>query len=560
MDQDATSQGTKPMSSWMLPHKANIDFNLNIYVLIDNLKPGELLTPDEVYSAPEWHRVPWTHPRCDPPCLQCKSKGKPCITRSKQVCLLCYGSQANEACKGDPSPHPAGTSILSLKVWEDWQKTGTGPEPELEPTGLPVAVARIFPIGRLRLLSHANFLATNKRLVATFATGLLFSTFATAPSPCLGPHPRRLVTRTAIATFVPSTAAFVLTTTNNKYNKNSNKTATRPPQRLQHRPRAARPSPSAWGCTLHAPRPLPGAACCTPAALPWGPAFVHAPRHRLGLHAPCHWGVTIVAVAWGILLVAVVQGGTLAAFSWANTLAVFAWGVTHAAFTWGCAPLAIAWAITVVAVAWGAIPVAVIRGGIAALSWADTLTVFAYGVTHAAFTWGCAPLAIAWAITVVAVAWGTIPVAVAWGTIPVAVAWGAIPVAVIRGGTLATFSWADLTVFTWGVTHAAFTWGCAPSPLPGPSLSLPSPGAPFPSPSSGVAPLLPSPGPTPSPFSPGVSPMPPSPGAARPSPLPGPSPSLVHGRGNPWVFKPYPYSYPPKTLTHSKGKGTHLHG
>ncbi|KAI0277839.1 hypothetical protein BC826DRAFT_976530 [Russula brevipes] len=117
-NKDVTGQGAKPMSCWMAPRKANIDFNLDIDALIEDLKPGELLTPDEVYSAPEWHGVPRTHPRREPPCLQCKSKGKPCITRSKRVCLPCYGSRANESCKGDPGLHPAGTSIPSLKVRE----------------------------------------------------------------------------------------------------------------------------------------------------------------------------------------------------------------------------------------------------------------------------------------------------------------------------------------------------------------------------------------------------------------------------------------------------------
>lgn len=64
-DRDVTGQGGKPMSCWMAPRTANIDFNLDIDALVDNLKPGELLTPDEVYSAPEWHGVPQTHPRCE---------------------------------------------------------------------------------------------------------------------------------------------------------------------------------------------------------------------------------------------------------------------------------------------------------------------------------------------------------------------------------------------------------------------------------------------------------------------------------------------------------------
>jgi len=50
---------------WMAPHKVNIDFNLDIDALIEDLKLGELLTPDEVYSAPEWHGVLQTDPRCE---------------------------------------------------------------------------------------------------------------------------------------------------------------------------------------------------------------------------------------------------------------------------------------------------------------------------------------------------------------------------------------------------------------------------------------------------------------------------------------------------------------
>ncbi|KAI0276769.1 hypothetical protein BC826DRAFT_976734, partial [Russula brevipes] len=94
-NKDVTGQGAKPMSCWMAPCKANIDFNLDhIDALIEDLKPGELLTLDEVYSAPKWHRVPRTHPRREPLCLQCKSKGKPCITRSKQAKRLPFGENA----------------------------------------------------------------------------------------------------------------------------------------------------------------------------------------------------------------------------------------------------------------------------------------------------------------------------------------------------------------------------------------------------------------------------------------------------------------------------------
>ncbi|KAI0276721.1 hypothetical protein BC826DRAFT_976745, partial [Russula brevipes] len=42
-------------SRWAIPNKANIDFRIDIHELIRKLRPGQLLTTDEVYSAPEWH-------------------------------------------------------------------------------------------------------------------------------------------------------------------------------------------------------------------------------------------------------------------------------------------------------------------------------------------------------------------------------------------------------------------------------------------------------------------------------------------------------------------------
>jgi hypothetical protein len=61
-----TGQGKKTTKPpWGLPPSTNVDFNLDIPELIKSLEPGQLLTPDEVYSAPEWHGLPQNHPRRD---------------------------------------------------------------------------------------------------------------------------------------------------------------------------------------------------------------------------------------------------------------------------------------------------------------------------------------------------------------------------------------------------------------------------------------------------------------------------------------------------------------
>lgn len=63
-DQDVSGQKkTQKKSRWLTAKNCNIDFNLNVDEVIKSLKFGQLLTADEVYSAPEWHGVPATHPR-----------------------------------------------------------------------------------------------------------------------------------------------------------------------------------------------------------------------------------------------------------------------------------------------------------------------------------------------------------------------------------------------------------------------------------------------------------------------------------------------------------------
>jgi hypothetical protein len=65
MHRDVSSAGgKKPMRThWGIPNKANIDFHINIEDVIQTLRPGQLLTADEVYSAPEWHRFERNHPK-----------------------------------------------------------------------------------------------------------------------------------------------------------------------------------------------------------------------------------------------------------------------------------------------------------------------------------------------------------------------------------------------------------------------------------------------------------------------------------------------------------------
>lgn len=62
---DVSSQGGKKQkrTRWGIPNKANIDFRIDIHELIRKLRPGQLLTPDEVYSAPEWHGFETNHPK-----------------------------------------------------------------------------------------------------------------------------------------------------------------------------------------------------------------------------------------------------------------------------------------------------------------------------------------------------------------------------------------------------------------------------------------------------------------------------------------------------------------
>jgi len=63
---DLDGGGQKKMqkkSRWLTANNCNIDFNLNVTEVIESLKAGQLLTADEVYSAPEWHGFPATHPR-----------------------------------------------------------------------------------------------------------------------------------------------------------------------------------------------------------------------------------------------------------------------------------------------------------------------------------------------------------------------------------------------------------------------------------------------------------------------------------------------------------------
>ena len=64
-DPDVSSQGGKKQkrSRWGIPNKANIDFGINVHELIRKLKRGQLLTADEVYSAPEWHGFETNHPK-----------------------------------------------------------------------------------------------------------------------------------------------------------------------------------------------------------------------------------------------------------------------------------------------------------------------------------------------------------------------------------------------------------------------------------------------------------------------------------------------------------------
>jgi len=64
-DPDVSSLGGKKQqrSHWVIPNKANINFCINVQELITKLKCGQLLTADEVYSAPEWHGFQRDHPR-----------------------------------------------------------------------------------------------------------------------------------------------------------------------------------------------------------------------------------------------------------------------------------------------------------------------------------------------------------------------------------------------------------------------------------------------------------------------------------------------------------------
>jgi hypothetical protein len=64
--QDVSSAGgKKPMRTcWGIPNKVNIDFRIDIEDVIQTLRPGQLLTANEVYSAPEWHRFERNHPKC----------------------------------------------------------------------------------------------------------------------------------------------------------------------------------------------------------------------------------------------------------------------------------------------------------------------------------------------------------------------------------------------------------------------------------------------------------------------------------------------------------------
>jgi hypothetical protein len=65
VDRDVSSSGKKKKTRtrWAIPNKANLDFSLDIDQLIELLRPGQLLTADEVYSAPEWHGFNRNHPR-----------------------------------------------------------------------------------------------------------------------------------------------------------------------------------------------------------------------------------------------------------------------------------------------------------------------------------------------------------------------------------------------------------------------------------------------------------------------------------------------------------------
>jgi hypothetical protein len=64
-DPDVSSLGGKKQqrSHWVIPNKANINFCINVQELITKLKCGQLLTADEVYSAPEWHGFEKDHPK-----------------------------------------------------------------------------------------------------------------------------------------------------------------------------------------------------------------------------------------------------------------------------------------------------------------------------------------------------------------------------------------------------------------------------------------------------------------------------------------------------------------
>jgi len=61
----AKAGDSKRMTPWGPPEMGGVDFNLNLQEAIENLEPGQLLSPGQVYSSPEWHGLVPEHPLRD---------------------------------------------------------------------------------------------------------------------------------------------------------------------------------------------------------------------------------------------------------------------------------------------------------------------------------------------------------------------------------------------------------------------------------------------------------------------------------------------------------------
>jgi hypothetical protein len=58
----AKAGDSKRMTPWGPPEMGGVDFDLDLQDAIDNLEPGQLLSPSQVYSSLEWHGLSPGHP------------------------------------------------------------------------------------------------------------------------------------------------------------------------------------------------------------------------------------------------------------------------------------------------------------------------------------------------------------------------------------------------------------------------------------------------------------------------------------------------------------------